>query len=146
MSLPFIRSRPIDMPPLRALLDHPGCGAIATFEGVVRNHHEGLAVAGLTYEAHATLAESEWQRLCSDAQDRFDLKSVAGAHRVGSLAVGGLAVWIGVSCAHRKGAFEGCAWLIERIKHDLPIWKHELYADGAARWRHDAAPVLPTGS
>ncbi len=137
MSDHFIQSGPIDTAVLRARLTDPGTGAVVIFEGVVRDNHEGRSVTGLDYEAHATLAELQWQRLRGDAIERFELQSVAGAHRAGSLPVGGLAVWIGVSAAHRQAAFEGCAWLIDRVKQEIPIWKRERYSEGAARWHHE---------
>ncbi|MCD9033287.1 molybdenum cofactor biosynthesis protein MoaE [Luteimonas sp. Y-2-2-4F] len=127
---------PIEIAPLHARLRHPAAGACATFEGWVRDHHDGRAVRGLRYEAYAALAEAEGERIVAAALARFDLKAALCVHRVGDLAVGDLAVWVGVASAHRGAAFEACRAIIDEIKRDVPIWKRERYAEGDAGWLH----------
>lgn len=132
-----VSSVPIDAIALRARLEHPAAGGVCVFEGVVRNHNEGRAVAGLRYEAYAELAVREGERIVAEARARWPLLAVACVHRTGQLAIGELAVWIGVAAAHRGDAFAACRFLIDETKARVPIWKHEGYADGGtAQWLH----------
>jgi molybdopterin synthase catalytic subunit len=132
-----LSTRPIDAAGLRARLEHPAAGAICVFEGVVRDHNAGRAVAGLRYEAYAELAVREGERIVAEARSRWPLLAVACVHRTGELALGELAVWVGVAAAHRAPAFEACRYLIDETKARVPIWKRECYADGgSAQWLH----------
>ncbi len=137
---------PFDIPPLRARLESPRAGAIAVFEGRVRDHHAGRQVAGLRYEAYAALAEKEGEAVLAEACARFAIEDAACVHRAGELAIGEMAVWVGVAAAHRDAAFDACRWIIDEVKARVPIWKHERYADDAgapAAWLHplDAPPA-----
>jgi len=127
---------PIDVAALHARLAHPAAGACAVFEGRVRNHHQGRAVLGLRYQAYAALAESEGQRIVAAIRERHELHAALCVHRVGELAIGDVAVWVGVSASHRAAAFDACRALIDAIKQDVPIWKQERYAEGDASWLH----------
>jgi molybdopterin synthase catalytic subunit len=129
----FVRT-PIDVEALRATLADPGCGGYAAFEGWVRDHNEGQRVRRLEYEAYEALAVREAERIVAEAVARFGVAHAACAHRVGDLAVGELAVWVGVSAAHRDEAFRACRYIIDEIKHRLPIWKKEHYLDGDSGW------------
>ncbi|HEY2346589.1 MAG TPA: molybdenum cofactor biosynthesis protein MoaE [Xanthomonadaceae bacterium] len=134
---PFaISAEPIDTASLRASLLDPRAGAIASFEGLVRDHNEGRSVEGLRYEAYVALAEAEGGRILEEARARFDILAACAVHRVGDLAIGELAVWVGVSAAHRDAAFLAGRWIIDTIKERVPIWKHERYAEGDAGWLH----------
>jgi sulfur-carrier protein adenylyltransferase/sulfurtransferase len=124
----------IDPAQLREVLQHPGSGAFCTFEGRVRNCNEGRAVSGLEYESYAELALEEGERIIEEAIARHGLIAARCVHRTGHLAIGDLAVWIGVSSAHRDEAFRACRYIIDEIKHRLPIWKKEHYIDGDAAW------------
>lgn len=115
-------------------LNLPAAGACATFEGWVRNHNEGQAVASLEYEAYAQLAEAEGNRILTEAQGKFDLLAAEAVHRVGHLQIGDLAVWVGVTAAHRGPAFDACRFIIDELKARVPIWKKEHYASGASVW------------
>ena len=131
-----INDKPIDIAPLRdALLDHRA-GAFASFEGWVRDHNDGRAVIGLHYEAYVALAETEGERILVEALTRFAITDACCVHRIGELALGELAVWVGVTAAHRDAAFAACRWIIDEVKAHVPIWKHERYADGQADWLH----------
>jgi molybdopterin synthase catalytic subunit len=131
-----ISDQPIDIAPLRAaLLDHRA-GAFAGFEGWVREHNDGRAVSGLRYEAYVALAEAEGERILADAMQRFEIIDARCVHRTGELALGEMAVWVGVAAAHRDAAFAACRWIIDEVKARAPIWKHERYVDGAAGWIH----------
>ncbi|KAB7766273.1 molybdopterin-converting factor chain 2 [Xanthomonas maliensis] len=127
---------PLQASMLRAALEHPQAGAFAGFEGWVRNHNDGRQVAGLRYEAYASLAQAEGQRVLDDALARFPILAAHCVHRVGELAIGDMAVWVGVSAAHRGAAFEACRFIIDEVKARVPIWKHEHYLDGDAGWLH----------
>jgi len=115
------------------LLD-AGAGGYASFEGWVRNHNEGLAVTRLEYEAFEDLALKEGDLIVREALQRFPIKHALCLHRIGELAVGDLAVWVGVSAAHRGEAFDACRYVIDEVKHRLPIWKKEHYVDGNSGW------------
>ena len=125
-----------DIAPLRAQLQRDGAGAYASFEGWVRDHHDGRAVTGLRYEAYSALAEAEGERIMQQALAEFSIADARCIHRTGDLAIGDMAVWIGVSAAHRDAAFDACRFIIDEIKSRVPIWKHEHYADGDAGWLH----------
>jgi molybdopterin synthase catalytic subunit len=127
---------PFDIAPLRARLLCAEAGAYASFEGWVRDHNEGRRASGLRYEAYAALAEAEGARIVDEALARFAIADAACVHRVGDLDVGDLAVWVGVSAAHRDAAFAACRWIIDETKARVPIWKHERYVEGDAAWLH----------
>lgn len=126
----------IDTVALHARLDDPAAGACVVFEGRVRNHHADRAVLGLAYEAYAELAEAEGRRIVTAIRERHGLHRALCVHRVGALEIGDVAVWVGVSASHRDAAFVGCRAIIDAVKQDVPIWKHERYADGDAAWLH----------
>lgn len=127
---------PFDTAVLRAQLLDDRVGGYASFEGWVREHNEGRPVEGLRYEAYATMAEAEGEKIVTEALERFAVIDARCVHRVGDLAIGGLAVWVGVTAAHRGAAFDACRYIIDEVKTRVPIWKHERYADGAAHWLH----------
>ena len=124
----------LDLQALRLQLADPAAGGYASFEGWVRNHNEGLAVSRLEYEAFAALAEKEGERIVREAIERFGVVNAACVHRVGSLAIGDLAVWVGVSSRHRAEAFAACRFIIDEVKHRVPIWKKEHYVNGDSGW------------
>lgn len=127
---------PLDIAPLRAALLDDRAGAYVGFEGWVRDHNDGRPVHGLRYEAYVALAESEGAAILDDAMARFAITGACCVHRVGDLAIGDLAVWVGVSAAHRDAAFEACRFVIDAVKARVPIWKHERYVEGDAGWLH----------
>lgn len=127
---------PIPIAPLRDRLSHPTAGAFASFEGWVRDHNDGRAVEGLRYEAYPALAEKEGERVLQEAMDQFAIVDARCVHRIGDLAIGDLAVWVGVSAAHRGAAFDACRYIIDEVKARVPIWKQERYREGAPGWLH----------
>lgn len=129
-----LSTEPLDPSSWVRLLDDPRAGACVEFQGRVRNHNEGRDVRRLDYEAYPPLAEKEGARILREAAARFPLIAAGCVHRVGSLQIGDLAVWVGVAAAHRKAAFEACRWIIDEAKARVPIWKKEHYADGATQW------------
>lgn len=126
----------IEIAGLRAELLDRGAGAMASFEGWVRDNNDGRAVTGLRYEAYPALAGTEGERVLEEAMARFGIIDACCRHRIGDLAVGELAVWVGVSAAHREDAFAACRYIIDEVKSRVPIWKHEYYGDGDAGWLH----------
>ena len=126
--------RPLEVDRLRGALEDPSCGGFASFEGWVRDHNEGRAVARLEYEAYAELAVKEGERIVGEAIERFGVSRAACVHRVGALRLGELAVWVGVASAHRGEAFAACRYIIDEVKHRVPIWKKEYYTNGDSGW------------
>ena len=140
---------PIAPDELRLGLADPACGGYAAFEGWVRDSNEGQRVRGLEYEAFEALGVREGERIIAEAIARFGVAHAACVHRIGALAVGELAVWVGVSAAHRDEAFRACRYIIDQVKHRLPIWKKEHYLSGDSGWvnceRCAAAPRKARG-
>jgi adenylyltransferase/sulfurtransferase len=121
---------------------HPHAGGVVTFEGRVRAINEGKTVTALDYEAYPALALSEGNTILKEALAQFSLFSAYAIHRTGHLAVGDVAVWVYATAMHRREAFQATEYIIHSIKHRLPIWKKEWYADGASQWvncSHDEA-------
>ena len=125
---------PIAAEQLRGALADPACGGYAAFEGWVRDSNDGQRVRALEYEAFEALGLREGERIIAEAIERFGASHAACVHRIGSLAVGELAVWVGVSAAHRDEAFRACRYIIDEVKHRLPIWKKEHYLNGDSGW------------
>lgn len=121
----------------RALIDtleNSRAGACVTFEGWVRNHNEGQPVRALDYEAFGPLAEKEGARILEEAKQKFEILAAVCVHRIGALQIGDLAVWVGVSAAHRGAAFDACRYVIDETKARVPIWKKEHYESGSTEW------------
>ena len=124
----------IDGQALRNELLDLHCGGYASFEGWVRNHNEGHAVTRLEYEAFEPLGLKEGARIVEEAVKRYGVTRALCEHRVGELALGDVAVWVGVSAAHRDEAFKACRFIIDEVKHRVPIWKKEHYVNGDSGW------------
>ncbi len=114
---------------LRCQVERPEAGAFLAFEGWVRNRNDGHPVTGLTYEAYPELAVTVGEQIIAEAEERFDTLVVRAAHAIGELNVGELAVWVGVSAAHRDDAFAACRYVIDELKERLPVWKREHYVN-----------------
>lgn len=148
MSFRFSRTA-IETAPLRERISDPACGGYAAFEGWVRNHNEGQQVRHLEYEAFEDLAVKEGERIIAEAVERFGIQHAACVHRIGALAIGDMAVWVGVSARHRHEAFVACRYIIDEVKHRVPIWKKEHYGNGDSGWvncERCAAPRDAEGS
>jgi sulfur-carrier protein adenylyltransferase/sulfurtransferase len=118
----------------REAMADPACGGYASFEGWVRDHNDGRRVRRLEYEAFEALAIKEGERVVAEAIERYGVRRAACVHRVGDLGVGELAVWVGVTAPHRDEAFAACRYIIDEVKHRLPIWKKEHYEGGDSGW------------
>ncbi|MGY4993187.1 molybdenum cofactor biosynthesis protein MoaE [Streptomyces sp. 900105245] len=108
-------------------------GGIALFVGTVRNHDGGADVDGLGYSCHPS-AEAEMRRIAEKVVADFPVRALAAVHRAGDLRIGDLAVVVAVACPHRAEAFDACRRLIDDIKHEVPIWKHQKFSDGTEEW------------
>ncbi|MCW2830781.1 MAG: molybdopterin synthase [Aeromicrobium sp.] len=134
-----IRDTPLSLDEVYAAVTDPAAGGICVFVGTVRDHDEGHDVAALGYSSHPT-ALRRLQDVADRIADECDVVGLAGVHRVGDLVVGDLAVVVAASAAHRADAFEACRRLIDELKTEVPVWKHQTYVSGAADW------VDPTGA
>lgn len=130
--LTAISDRPLDPAEVERAVTGPEHGAVVVFTGMVRNHDGGQAVSALEYSAHPK-AETFLRRVCADVAAAAGLP-VAAVHRVGPLTIGDLAIAVAVAAPHRAEAFATCAELVDRIKHEVPIWKRQLFADGMSEW------------
>ena len=135
----YLQHAPLDLAALIAQVSTPERGALATFVGLVRDHHAGRAVTGLEYSAYGAMAEARCGEIVGRAEHDWPVQ-VALVHRVGTLEVGDAAVIAVVASAHRAAAFDACRWVIEAVKSEVPIWKREHYGDGSEAW------VDPTSS
>jgi molybdopterin synthase catalytic subunit len=114
-------------------------GAVCLFVGFVRNENRGRAVLRLEYEAYEEMALPWMEEIAAETGRRFPVTDVRLVHRLGRLEIGEASVVVAVSSPHRAEAFAACRFAIDTLKAKVPIWKKELYADGAA-WL-DAPPV-----
>lgn len=129
-----IREQPLDIAAAHAFVDAPGHGAVTSFAGIVRDHHEGATVRGIDYDVHVPLAEQVFMAMAEEARGHWPGLEVFIEHYRGWLDVGGVSVLIAVSSPHRAEAFDGCRYLIEELKKRAPVWKRECYPDGAGQW------------
>lgn len=109
-----------------------GCGALASFLGVVRATHQGRAVQYLDYEAFDELAVRTFEQIRDEARTRWPEAELAIVHRTGRLNIGDASIAIVAATAHRADAFAVCRYAIERVKQITPVWKHEFFTDGDA--------------
>ncbi len=129
----LLTGNPLDIGVLIAQVVGPHRGAVATFLGLVRDHHEGRGVLRLEYSAYPDMAEAEAAAILGEAAGRWPVQ-LAARHRTGMLEVGEAAVAVAAAGAHRGEAFEACRFVIEELKRRVPIWKREYYADGSVGW------------
>ncbi len=127
----------ISITALTALVTDEHCGAIVTFTGDVRNHDGGKEVLSLTYEIHPS-AGDKITEITQAVIKRADVVKVAVSHRYGEIPIGETAFAVAVSAAHRESAFKTCSALVDEIKAQLPIWKHQVFRDGTDEWVNTA--------
>ena len=109
-----------------------GCGAVTTFAGLVRAHHQGRRVLYLEYEAYEPLALTAFAQIRDETADAWPGVVMGLHHRTGRLEIGDVSIVIAAASAHRAPSFEVCRYAIERVKQIAPIWKHEFFEGGAA--------------
>ncbi len=112
-------------------VEAPGCGAVVTFAGNVRDNAQGREVLFLEYEGYAPLAEKELFRIASEAEQRWTVRC-AVVHRLGRLEIGECSAAVAVASAHRAEAFDACRWVMDTLKARVPIWKKEFFVGGAS--------------
>ena len=128
-----IRSARLSLDDLLDSVSQRGCGGVATFTGVVRDHSRGEAIDHLEYEAYEPMAVSEMRAIASEVAQRWPEVRLAMSHRVGRLEIGDAAVMIAAAAPHRAEAFDACRFAIDTLKKTVPIWKKE-FAEGGAYW------------
>ncbi len=112
----------------------PECGGIGIFIGTVRNHHEGKAVKALAYTAYAPVAEKMIRQIEQEISRKYSVDYVRVIHRIGTLEIGEKAIIAIAYAAHRREAFQACEEAVERVKHEVPVWKEEFYMDGTSQF------------
>ena len=130
----FITERPIDIDKLLLKAHQPGAGGIVLFCGEVRDNNSRRPVKHLVYESYVPLAEKIIREIVQTAIKKWDLQYAASLHRIGKLKISACAVAVVTAHAHRKEAYEANQYIIDRIKHEAPIWKCEYYQDGTHEW------------
>lgn len=126
-------AEPLDLAGQQALVADAAVGAVVTFTGVVRDNDRGRAVTGIEYVGHPSAARVLVE-VAADVAARTQAEALAVAHRVGLLDVGEAAIIATASGVHRAEAFEAAALLVEEVKHRLPVWKRQTFADGTEEW------------
>jgi molybdopterin synthase catalytic subunit len=128
-----LRETALDVDEVVAALDDESSGGLTLFIGRVRDHDHGLGVRGLEYSAHPTALDA-LRRVCAAVAEQYDVHAVAAVHRVGRLAIGDVAVVVATTSAHRGTSFDASRALIDTLKAEVPIWKHQHFADGTEEW------------
>ncbi|HEX3224184.1 MAG TPA: molybdenum cofactor biosynthesis protein MoaE [Nocardioides sp.] len=128
-----LRETPLDVAEVIDALGDDESGGLTLFVGRVRNHDHGLDVQGLEYSAHPSALDA-LRRVCAEVAERYDVHGVAAVHRVGPLAIGDLAVVVATTAAHRGESFAASRTLIDTLKAEVPIWKHQIFSDGTTEW------------
>ena len=128
-----LRAEPLDVTEVVDALEDDQAGGLALFVGRVRDHDHGQAVDGLDYTAHPT-ALDRLREVCRRVAGEHDVTGVAAVHRVGTLAIGDIAVVVATTAGHRGEAFAASRDLIDTLKAEVPIWKHQRFSDGTEEW------------
>lgn len=128
-----LREAPLDVAEVVDALDDEISGGLTLFVGRVRDHDHGRSVVGLDYAAHPTALE-RMADVCRRVAEQYDVHGVAAVHRVGTLAIGDAAVVVATTGAHRGEAFDASRALIDTLKAEVPIWKHQRFGDGSDEW------------
>lgn len=128
-----VRETPLSVDEVMDAVRDPAAGGTVVFVGTVREEDAGKAVMGLGYSAHPTV-QAALAEVARRVVDTHPVLALAAVHRVGDLAVGDLAVVVAVSCPHRGEAFVACRMLIDDLKAQVPIWKHQMFDDGTDEW------------
>ena len=128
-----LREDPLDVVEVVAALDDDASGGLTLFVGRVRDHDHGKGVLGLDYTAHPS-ALDKLREVCERVATEYDVQGVAAVHRIGSLDIGDIAVVVATTSAHRGDAFTASRALIDTLKAEVPIWKHQRFGDGSEEW------------
>lgn len=143
MGLAAITDAPLEAVAALSAVARPGHGAVVLFLGTVRDHFRGRQVVAITYDAYRPMAEQVLVRLVAE-EERDGAVVATVVHRLGRLEPGEASVAIATSSAHRERAYESSRRLLERLKREAPIWKHEHYDDGSSTWREEEPLGVPS--
>lgn len=128
-----ISEEPLSVADVLASLEDPTAGGLVLFVGRVRDHDGGEGVDALSYSAHPS-ALDRLRDVCERVAAEYDVTGLAAIHRVGDLAIGDLAVVVATTSAHRESSFAASRALIDTLKAEVPIWKHQRFSDGTDEW------------
>ncbi|MFI6574466.1 molybdenum cofactor biosynthesis protein MoaE [Nocardiopsis sp. NPDC050513] len=138
ITLAAVRATPLSVDEVLAAVADPHAGGTAVFIGTVRDHDHGRDVARLAYSAHPSVEErlrAVMEKVLSDTSvPGRPVVRMAAVHRVGDLEIGDAAVVVAAAAAHRQEAFDACRRLIDDLKAEVPIWKHQSFEDGRDEW------------
>ena len=129
----LLTDKVISLPTFIAQVESPLAGAVATFSGNVRSLDHGKTVVRLSYEIHPS-TERVLKQVVHDVALHHDVIAVAVAHRYGEIAIGESALVVAISATHRGEAFIACSAMVDEVKARIPIWKHQIFADGTDEW------------
>ncbi len=131
----WLSAESLDREAMRREVADPAAGAILVFEGTVRDHSVGLTnVIALEYEAQESMAAKVMANIVAETRAEIPVQRIAVRHRIGRVALGEPTIIIAVSAAHRDEAYRASRQIIDRIKHEAPIWKREILQDGKSQW------------
>lgn len=122
---------------------NPNSGAVVLFSGEVRNNNKGREVTHLEYEAYEPMADKMIAEILDDAKSRFHLNQAICVHRLGRVEISGSAVVVITGAGHRKEAYAANQYIIDRVKNEVPIWKHEFFTDGTSEWGQNCDCAQP---
>lgn len=142
---PYISAEPLNPGLILSKAHHPGAGAIVLFSGETRDHSREKEVSYLEYEAHEAIATNMIGEILKEASSKWDLKLVFAQHRIGKVGIMETAVIVVTASAHRSEAYKANKFIIDKIKHEVPIWKNEFYTDGTSEWGGNCSCVEKTG-
>lgn len=130
----YISPDSLDPAALLSHAHHPKAGAVVLFSGEVRDNNSGKRVDYLEYEAHISMASKMINSVLDEAKAKWSLNIALAQHRIGKVEVGESAVVVITSSAHRREAYAANRFIIDKIKHEVPIWKCEYFTDGTKEW------------
>ena len=133
----IVQSGAIDVAEIEERVVASHRGAVVSFIGLVRDHHQGRSVHALEYDAYGPMAVKTLRDIVAEAESRWQVEA-AVVHRVGLLQIGEAAVVIATASAHRSEAFAACQYIIDALKARVPIWKREHYTEGQPQWVSNA--------
>lgn len=144
-NFPYISDQPLDILGLLAISHDPKAGALVLFSGDVRDNNLGKEVSYLEYEAHSSLAAKMIEEILQEAIIKWNLTLAVAQHRIGKVSVAESAVVVITASVHRKEAYQANRHIIDRIKHEVPIWKCEVFTDGTKQWGNNCNCSAVTG-
>jgi molybdopterin synthase catalytic subunit len=144
-NFPYISDQPLDIVGLLGKSHDPKAGALVLFSGDVRDNNLGKEVSYLEYEAHSSLAAKMIEEILQEAIEKWNLTLAVAQHRIGKVSVAESAVVVITASIHRKEAYLANRHIIDRIKHEVPIWKYEVFADGTKQWGNNCNCSSITG-